>query len=60
MKKAVSRTGKLLGGFIPATVAAGIEQWVQQNPERDKSTFIREAAREKLRRDGIPFHEVSA
>ena len=47
----------MLGGFVPKPVVDAIDKWVSEHPERDKSTFIREASREKLRRDGIPFNE---
>ena len=57
MKNQVTRTGKLLGGYVPAPVVDGIRQWIRNGEERDVSTFIREAAREKLRRDGISFQE---
>ena len=57
MKKSITRTGKLLGGYVPAPVVEGINQWISKGDERDISTFIREAAREKLRRDGINFQE---
>ena len=57
MKNQVTRTGKLVGGYFPAHVVAGIQTWIKKGDERDISTFIREAAREKLRRDGIKFQE---
>lgn len=57
MKRQVTRNGRILGGFVPTPVADAIDKWIDQGSERDKSTFIREAAREKLRRDGIPFTE---
>jgi phosphopantothenoylcysteine synthetase/decarboxylase len=57
VKKQITKTGKLLGAYVPAPVVDAICVWVEQAPERDKSTFIREAAREKLRRDGIDFIE---
>jgi len=57
MKMMVSRNGKLLGGFVPMPIVDGIRIWIGRSPERDISTFIREAAREKLRRDGISFNE---
>lgn len=34
-----------------------VETWVDAEPERDNSVFIRQAAREKLQRDGIQFDE---
>jgi hypothetical protein len=57
MKPPVTRHGKMLGGYVPAPVVEAIHQWIAQEPERDISTFIRQAAREKLQRDGIPFSE---
>jgi hypothetical protein len=57
MKRQVTRHGKLVGGFVPKGVAQGILTWISQGEERDQSTFLREAAREKLRREGIPFDE---
>lgn len=57
MKAHVTRSGKMLGGYVPRPVVEAIHRWVQQEPERDVSTFIRQAAREKLQRDGIQFDE---
>jgi len=57
-KKQITRTGRLLGGYVPAPVAAGIRAWIEQGEERNVSTFLREAAREKLRREGIPLTEA--
>jgi len=57
MKRHVTRRGRLLGGYIPTAVVDGIKTWIDRGPERDISTFLREAAREKLRRDGIQFTE---
>lgn len=47
----------MLGGYVPAAVVEAIHRWVEEEPERDISTFLRQAAREKLRRDGIEFSE---
>ncbi len=44
---------QLLGAYVPLGLFEGIQEWVAMNEERSTSTFIREAAREKLRRDGI-------
>jgi hypothetical protein len=60
MKRRISRTGKLLGGYVPASVVQGIQVWVEKAPERDVSTFLREASREKLRRENIPFSEKNS
>ena len=57
MKANVTRNGKLLGGFVPLPIINAIQTWIKQEPERDLSTFVRQAAREKLQRDGIPFDE---
>lgn len=57
MKNQLTRNGKLLGGYVPAPVVDGIHRWINKGEERDISTFLREAAREKLRREGIPFAE---
>lgn len=59
MKSRVTREGKLLGGYVPTPIVQAIEIWVEKDPERDVSQFIRQAAREKLVRDGIPFQEHS-
>ena len=56
-KSRVTREGKLLGGYVPKPVVQAIEAWVSEDPERDVSQFIRQAAREKLIRDGFPFSE---
>ena len=58
MRAHVTRNGRLLGGYVPTPVVEAIEEWIGQDPERDISTFIRQAAREKLIRDGIPFDET--
>ena len=57
MKNRVTRDGKMLGGYVPTPIVAAIEIWVSRDPERDVSQFIRQAAREKLVNDGIPFNE---
>lgn len=57
MKNHVTKTGKLLGGWVPEVVDQAVNEWIQKHPERDRSTFVREAARELLRKDGIPFSE---
>jgi len=60
MKNQITRSGKLLGGYVPAPVVDGIQTWIARGEERDVSTFLREAAREKLRREGISFQEREA
>ena len=57
MKSRVTREGKMLGGYVPAPIVHAIEIWVDRDPERDVSQFIRQAAREKLTKEGIPFTE---
>lgn len=59
MKNHVSRTGRLLGAWVPLGVFDGVKAWIAMHPERDLSSFIREASREKLRKDGIRFQEPS-
>lgn len=51
------RKTKLLGGYVPPQVFAAVERWVSNGTERDQSQFVREAVREKLRRDGIKVKE---
>lgn len=57
MKAHITRTGKLVGGYVPREIRDGIEQWIASGPERDISTFVREAARMKLAAEGIEFAE---
>lgn len=59
MKGNLTRNGKMLGGYVPNGIAIGIEQWIGLKPERDKSTFLREAARKLLHEEGIPFVETT-
>jgi len=56
-KQVDGHTGKLLGAYVPRSFLKAIAKWVAGHPERDKSVFLREAVREKLLRDGIPFSE---
>ncbi len=56
--KAASKTPKkteLIAAYVPEQIAEAIKIWVGLGDERSASAFIREAAREKLRRDGIKF-----
>ena len=57
MKNRVTRRGKLLGAYIPMGLHNAISQWISRDPERDYASFLRTAAREKLKQDGIPFDE---
>lgn len=57
MTRQITKTGRLLGGYMPASIVQAIDTWVGADPERDKSKFLRQAAREKLQRDGIAFDE---
>ena len=57
MKQHVTRRGRMVGSYVPFPVVDAIHKWIEQEPERDISTFIRQAAREKLNRDGIAFDE---
>ena len=45
--------------FLAAPLLAAVRVWVRRSPERTVSTFIREASREKLRRDGIKLESHS-
>jgi len=56
-KKKTPRKSRLLGAYVPLPVLRAVESWVAENPERTLSTFVRSAAREKLKADGIPFNE---
>lgn len=56
-KRNITRDGRLLGGYFPAAVAEAIDLWVQGDEERDRSKFLRQAAREKLTRDGVTIKE---
>jgi hypothetical protein len=47
----------LLGGYVPRPIFEAVQQWVGQSHERSVSGFVREAAREKLKRDGIRLQE---
>lgn len=59
MKAHITRNGKLVGSYVPAPIVEAIHKWIAKEPERDISTFLRTAAREKLQRDGIPFEEIN-
>jgi len=59
MKRDVTRTGKLLGGYVPQTVSRAVEVWVGSGSERTISRFLREAAVEKLQRENIPVGQES-
>jgi hypothetical protein len=58
MKNHVTRKGRLLGGWVPPGLVQGVRDWIKSGPERDISTFLREAAREKLRRENVFFSET--
>lgn len=59
-KKKTQHLGKFLGGYVPHSIEGAIEEWMDKDPERTKARFIREAAREKLHRDGIPLEQAAA
>jgi hypothetical protein len=48
-----------LGGYVRKGLLEGVEEWISRDPERDKSLFLREAVRKKLRDEGIPFTETT-
>lgn len=58
VKNHITRSGRMLGGWVPRGLVVGVREWIRQGPERDISTFLREAAREKLRREKIMFSET--
>ena len=60
MKNQITRTGKLLGAYVPASIAQGVDKWIELGTERDISTFLRSAAREKLQREGVNLQEKEA
>ena len=57
MKSRIVKDGRFLGGFVSKPLSDAVQRWVQSDPERDRSLFLRQAAREKLQRDGITFDE---
>jgi len=59
MSRQLTRHGKILGGYVPGPVLEAVEEWVRSGSERNKSSFLRDAAREKSHRDGIPIRKVS-
>ncbi len=56
-KRRLTTDGKILGGYVPAPVLQAVDVWIGRGTERTKSTFLRDAAREKLQRDGVPIAE---
>ena len=58
-KEKIKRKGQMLGGYVPGGILEGIETWIGSGTERDKSTFVREAARHLLKKEGIEFSENS-
>ena len=58
-RQPVTRHGKLLGGYVPTPIAEAIEEWCTLGDERNASTFLRAAAKEKLIRDGIRIMEAA-
>lgn len=57
MRRNITKTGKLLGAWVPEDVFDGVLKWIKRDPERDKSTFLRQASREFLRKEGIRYEE---
>jgi len=53
----LKRNGRMLGGYVPEGLLDRIEEWIRRAPKRDKSTFLREAVRKKLRDDGVEFSD---
>jgi metal-responsive CopG/Arc/MetJ family transcriptional regulator len=59
-KKMKAKHRHFLGGFVPAPLATAVDTWVDKDPERDRSVFLRQAAREKLQREGITFDDQAS
>jgi hypothetical protein len=57
MKGNLTRHGRLVGGYVPIALFNGVITWVQKDHERDVSTFLRQAFREKLAREGIAVQD---
>ena len=57
MKSNLKRNGRLIGGYVPPGIISGMKTWISKDPERDQSTFLRQAARKLLTADGIEFDE---
>ena len=47
----------MLAAYVPKAVFEAVGTWVGMGPERTYALFLREAAREKLRREGVKFSE---
>lgn len=47
----------LLGAHVTEEIYDAVLLWVEQDPERSIAIFVREAAREKLRADGIFYSD---
>jgi len=59
VKRSITRKGRILGAYVSTELLGAIERWIQLDPERDRSMFVRAAVREKLVKDGIGFDEGS-
>lgn len=57
MKRHLTRNGVQIGGWFPAELVEAVDKWVSSHPERDRSIFLRESAREKLAKEGIAMNE---
>ena len=54
-----TRNKKMMGVNMPPDVWLAVRKWVASAPERTISMFVREAVREKLRREHIPLKEAA-
>ena len=57
VKQHLVRRSRVFGGYVPIAILNAIDVWISRHPERDRSVFLRESAREKLGREGIAFDE---
>jgi DNA-binding protein Fis len=46
-----------MAAYMPQPIVKAVLTWTEANPERTASMFLRDAVREKLRRDGILLKE---
>ena len=56
-KSKPDKTGGTVGVFMGQSMIQAIEEWLAKSPERTRSIFLRDAAREKLRGEGIKIKE---
>jgi hypothetical protein len=52
-----TRKRLLIGAHVDQLLFRAVLTWKSASPERTASMFLRDAVREKLRRDGVLIHE---